>query len=389
MELRRALFTSNSKDEVRRSRGALKAVVAFALTFALCIVAGNIAGRRLPFLHAWFGDEDAPVLDDGRSYLAYIQGNTLDHVILYRDFGQSMDFARRADVLLLGNSRINLGFPHEVLERVAASADVRVFNLGMGYDESFRYPLDIIRRYDLRPRAVVVNADSVFFSSGSSHVASRLLSDRELTRDVWQDYKNVVETTLGFRAARILHRFIPRFCIAKSRSSLVFFRSYATGSWQWAAGPAVTKRVPITELTDGNEQLSDAEIQNALAFQREMQTRRTAIILTQVPYNKSSDQKLRQLAQLLDVPVIRPQLDNLATFDGSHLTAESAARFSTAFFDDFFSNSRIVAALPDKSQGDVAAEQRETIRAIHRTGSGSKEIPHTSRTATKAGLLVK
>lgn len=134
----------------------------------------------------------------------------------------------------------------------------------------------------------------------------------------------------------------------------------------------MTKRLPATELPDGDERLNNQEIQNALAFKREMESRGTAIILTQVPYVKSCDRKMRELAQLLAAPIVRPHLENLTTFDGSHLSPESAARFSTAFFADFFSNPEVVAALADKSNTRTAAKQREMIRIINQTESGSR-----------------
>jgi hypothetical protein len=331
----------------------LKATVTFALTLALCVGAGEFGGRRLPVMRAWFGNVAKPVPDPDKFFLAII-GDPLDHRILFHGFGPSIDYARRADVLLLGDSRVNFGFPDNVLQKVAAESDVHVFNLGFSAGERITFPLDIIRRFDLRPRVVVVNSDRFFFASAGSALAMHMLSHRSLTRDVWQDYKLVVESNIAFDLGLKFHQYVPRFYMAKMSPRLIFFRSHETGSWHWTAAQPITCSVPIA-INDLDELLNADERQNAIAFKREMDLRQTTIVLTDVPHNESCSRKLQQLADLLQAPIIIPRVDDLATIDTSHLTSDSATRFSTAFFAEFFGDPQVALALDGIPKMNIAA----------------------------------
>ena len=59
------------------------------------------------------------------------------------------------------------------------------------------------------------------------------------------------------------------------------------------------------------------------------------IILSIVPYGRFQTGHLDLLAQDLDVSVVYPRVSDLETFDGSHLSRESALRYGEEFWDVF------------------------------------------------------
>ncbi len=107
-------------------------------------------------------------LADDDYYLSSDIGGQVDHHVLY--FGldeKATAHLQAADVLFLGNSRVMYALRPQVLRPAFAALGLDYYGLGFGFREADRFPLAIIRRFDLRPRVVVVNADG-FFGGGLS-----------------------------------------------------------------------------------------------------------------------------------------------------------------------------------------------------------------------------
>jgi hypothetical protein len=60
---------------------------------------------------------------------------------------------------------------------------------------------------------------------------------------------------------------------------------------------------------------------------------RTCVVLTVVPYPATKSAEAKAIADALGLELTIPKLDDLRTFDGSHLDRPSAERWSKAFFD--------------------------------------------------------
>src|SRR5687767_851612 len=56
-------------------------------------------------------------------------GDELSQMVLYHDLGESIRHARRADILLVGDSRAQMGLHEEVIVPAANALGLRVFNL--------------------------------------------------------------------------------------------------------------------------------------------------------------------------------------------------------------------------------------------------------------------
>ncbi len=340
----------------------------FVTVLLLCVAVGEFASRRFTVLLPGRGDATVERPDPEHYVLASLH-TLLDHQILYHDFDHAIDAVRQADVLLLGNSRMNLAFPGDVLQDTAREHGVGIYNLGMGHDERVAFPLALIEKFDLRPKLVVVNADRHFFDSDSSSVAQRLMASNDFGNDAWQDWKEKSEASFGWDFRLAFHRYIPRFNIAKRRAEAAdVYRSLETGSWWWAPHhrPSPEHSIDIEEIT---ETLSDNERRNALEFKRAMDSRGVAIVLTQIPQREMCYVKLRELVELLDAPVVLPQLDGLKTADQSHLDAASAARFSSTFLSEFFERSTIRVALYGRDWRHLADQARnDPERDVQRQG---------------------
>ena len=153
-------FTSSSR------RRLLVATAAFAVTLAAVVAMGQVAGTQLArrFGLGRMVMEDLPPAyefpepDDW--YVAYDEFG-LDHYILYYGLDESIERARRADVLVVGNSQVGYAFPKNMLSRSDLETGFTFYNLGFGYDERSAFILALIEKHDLRPKFVIANATLV------------------------------------------------------------------------------------------------------------------------------------------------------------------------------------------------------------------------------------
>src|SRR5262249_42639470 len=76
--------------------------------------------------------------------------------------GAAVAHLRRAEVLVLGNSKAMFAFSTRATEDAFRRLGVPYYLLGFGYGESQLFPLALIKKYGLRPKALIINADPFF-----------------------------------------------------------------------------------------------------------------------------------------------------------------------------------------------------------------------------------
>jgi hypothetical protein len=292
----------------------------FGATFLALTLGGKWAVQHVDAL-AYARDAASVVhYPDSSWYVAFDGGPQLDHYVLYYGLGQSIAHARAADILILGNSRVQFGFPDRVLRAFEARHGVSIFSMGFGFVEAHPFPLAIIRKFDLRPKLVLVNADG-FFTDRESGFARAVRAT-----GWWNAAKQVWEADASARALPVLTRVFPSLVARHAHPYLL--RSSTTGAWlpmEWAHNDRPYVPSPFKE---GIEPLLPA----ARRFQEEMRERGAAMVLTCVPamYEWCTPTFVRALAARLGVPALLPRVEGLKLGDKSHLCPVSARRFSRA-----------------------------------------------------------
>ena len=170
--------TSSSSRRRRRDLAhlALAAWVALALMVASSLFAPEGAASADIVAHA----EPPP---SGAYYLAHDRGGHIDHHVLYH--GTDEGAAARlqaAEVLFLGNSRLMFALEPTTVRQFFAATRHPYYVLGFGHEEQDDFPLEIIRRRDLRPSLVVINADH-FFAAERSEWAAKVIDETDF--DAW------------------------------------------------------------------------------------------------------------------------------------------------------------------------------------------------------------
>jgi hypothetical protein len=266
--------------------------------------------------------------EDASYYLAHDRGGHVDHHVLYHGIDRlAMQHLRAARVLFLGNSRLMFALDRETLQRVFTELGLTYYVLGFGHQEQDDFPARIIDRHDLRPSAVIVNADG-FFWDGYSDWAAKTIEESDF--DAW---KLQVEAETTHLVRRRLHAIVPHYVDARSPvREFVIYRSRIDGTWFVATQFGQGTRF---EWPSGDRQTpSRRSLEAAEAFKRDVEARGARLILCLVPAPHASVHRARALSAHLGVPLVIPDIDALTTIDGSHLSRLSSRRFSEAFLEE-------------------------------------------------------
>ena len=307
-------------------------VVAFVASFLL-------TGRILPILPLRGGPfpriQRMPPFDQPRDDCFFVSsaGRDLSQMVLYHGLGASMDNARRADLLFLGNSRVPMGLREEVIVPAAEKLGLRAFSLACGHGEQLSFALELIRRHDLRPKVVVACGGPESFLPGMSRNARDSMA---MTR--WDAWKRWREDTAAWELQVRLHSRLPRidFLGQNLVSSWIVYRSERTGWWQAVREPTGHNPIGFRADWSGNERL----LPLARELHDELSARGARLVLTMTPYRDTWTGHIPFLAKELGVPAILPPLDGMTMSDESHLDRQSALRFSRIFW-------RELVALPE------------------------------------------
>ena len=243
------------------------------------------------------------------------------HMVLYHGLLGTASAMQRADVVLLGNSRVQFGFTEAQLVPFFEARGQRVYNLAFGFHEASDFPLGILQKHGVRPSLLIISDDNFFRARGSD--AARTAA----RTSAWAARRDVFETTSYRRLERLFHRWVPHWPTARYPNRWLLYRSIETGFWQMVDVP--DDRYAVTTSTIGHG-ASDETLARARRF-LEAVPEGVQVVLTIVPHRDAPIATARDLAAKLGLPFVYPELDGLTTIDHSHLSRESAQRFSEAF----------------------------------------------------------
>jgi len=256
-------------------------------------------------------------------YIAYCNGaNYADYEHGAFEFGlepSAKDFAKNADVLFLGNSRLQVAFSTAATSDWFSAASARYYLLGFSYGENVLFADGILCRIHPRARVYVINVDD-FFDRSETPPVKTILHDPEAqsryeTKRLWQKIHEPV-----------CKRF-PAIC----GNSAVIFRSRETGAYTKRTGNEQITPISYDEVV--NQDLVKSNTAAAIDFLSHLSVEPKCVILTMIPTVGTKIGNVNAIAKDLGVNFITPEIPaGLQTFDGSHLDRPSAERWSQAFF---------------------------------------------------------
>jgi hypothetical protein len=256
-------------------------------------------------------------------YIAYCDaGNYADyeHGAFWFDLEPSArDFARNADVLFLGNSRLQVGFSTAATADWFSRASARYYLLGFSYFENVLFTEELLSR--MRPDGVkvfVINVDDFF---------DRF--ETEPVKSIWHDSQAEGRYEAKRFWQQVQQSICKKFPVICS-NHIVTYRSRETGAYDMRTPRSIS---PVSYNEDVDQSVVDADTAAAIDFINRFAEGR-CVILTMVPSVETKIAKATAIAKGLGVKLVTPRpLESLQTKDGYHLDQPSAERWSQAFFD--------------------------------------------------------
>lgn len=237
---------------------------------------------------------------------------------------EAVDAVRHAQVLFLGDSRVQVGFSTRATADWFAGPSAKYYLLGFGSGENMIFADKLLHKLKPTAKVYVINAET-FFEQWLTRPMQEVTQDPQARK--WYETK---------RKWQIPHKLIcghvPELC----GHNFAVYRSLSTGAYEIkgifdADGQRFrNKRVTFDESIDREK--AKQFVETASEFLSRLPVNRECVILTAVPHVGTKIGTSKALADALGMKLIAPELDGLEIFDSSHLDKVSAQRWSAAFY---------------------------------------------------------
>jgi hypothetical protein len=230
------------------------------------------------------------------------------------------DSVRNADVLFLGNSRLQLAFSTVSTEQWFSANSARFYLMGFTYYENALFAGELLRRIHPHAKVYIINVDD-FFEKSETAPVKMVLHDPDARNE--------------YEAKRFWQRVHERICgafTALCGNRFVIFRSRDTGAYYTEGSEGHAEAVPVSYDSVVDQNLANINIAAAVDFLSRF-TQKECVILTMVPYVGTKIGTAEAIASGIGLKLVTPGIaQGLRTFDGYHLDQPSAQRWSQAFF---------------------------------------------------------
>jgi hypothetical protein len=231
----------------------------------------------------------------------------------------ALDFAGKADVLFLGNSRVQMAFSTRSTVEWSSAASISYYLMGFIAYENVTFTEEILGRIHPKATVYVINVDD-FFERFETIPMKTILHD--------PNARNLYEMKRRWQGA---HQSICTAFSALCGNNYAIFRSRETGVYTKKLNKTRPAQVSYDEVVGQDVVKNDTAA--AISFFSQQNVKRECVILTMVPTTGTKVGNAKAIAKALGMNLVVPEdVEGLQTFDGSHLDQPSAERWSRAFF---------------------------------------------------------
>jgi hypothetical protein len=299
-----------------------------------------ILGGACLYLGRQAGDHFAAISPAGQSfwyrdfagdYVTEIQ----DQELFFHNIGRSIDEVRQADIVILGSSLVSFALSADVIrERLEKPNSLRFYNMAFVGIASGEFSRQIIEKYHLHPRLLIINADD---GGGGGNFFSRNLT-RAFGADVrpipavqhgrMRAYDAVIRRNLRWRFEAATTELRRQIAPPKAGFIPSFDRSSESGAANMSSFPHFladgNPRVRMTRDPDCHT--TPEAIATARDFVRSV---RAPVVLTIVPNFHGCINQVREVAEAIGVETALPARTDYSSWDGGgHLDRNGAIDFT-------------------------------------------------------------
>lgn len=299
---------------------------------AFILVAG-VAGLAYRAVDRWWASIGCFARPPAGQFLAYCaapQFGDYEHGAYFFNLEpEAMARLKGSDVVFFGSSRGQLALSTNALSRFFSERKVSAYLAGFGFNEAGAFPLALIRKHDVRPKVVVVLADPFFRDWSSAHIRVTQAFRWRVVPEMYE----FVQKKLFIAAGALYCDLRPAAC---ATTQAIVYRSRDDGAWHPSnfdrAAKFVVGEQGVSNLTAG---MAAVDVDFAEKFIAATGVAKSCVVLSAAPSaSVNSDAYVAEIGKRLGVRVALPKVPDLTTFDGSHLTAESAERWSAAVLSE-------------------------------------------------------
>jgi hypothetical protein len=332
--------TSNSElpHVVARTRGKRPPGYPYrtyvAVLFSGIVLAGLFAGwvHYTALFPLWIIGCDGSEYSDDRYLATCTAGPFIEYERGALFLGMEADAVMhlsKADVLFVGNSRTQFAFSTEAIETYFEARGASYYLAGFPHGENDLFPAALIRKWDLRPKVIVVNTDE-FFTNYITPLAQKVVDDTWLTR---VEYR-LKRWSQGWHRKACAASGIVKRALCGHHDTV--FRSRRNGSWSIGGDTQDGDAGEVTFSQDSpGADLMREQVNNARSFKMLADQKGICLVLTTVPASGSLSAMGAAIARKIGAPYIKTSATGLSRFDSSHLNRKSAERWTTDFLQQF------------------------------------------------------
>lgn len=233
---------------------------------------------------------------------------------------------KRANVLFVGNSRMQFGLSSPAVNDWFSAYQLKYYLLGFSHDENHEFLRPLLQKIKPTAEMYVINVDKFFENKLTGPANSVMNESQSLNR-----YKQK-------RYWQKAHAIVCHMSNALCGNESSYIRNRANGAWRFKGAKLLARAQLIDRQVSNNLSVHAETVVEyegrARDFLATIPADPQCIVLTNVPNSDMSLGTARALAERLSLSFVAPELEGLATFDGSHLDPASAARWSAAFMEE-------------------------------------------------------
>jgi hypothetical protein len=258
-------------------------------------------------------------------YLAYCGGGNyadFEHGAFYFNLEPpALDYASKADVLVIGNSRLQVALSNDATADWFKSVSAQYYLLGFSYNENINFTEQLLRRMNSRASVFIINVDD-FFDRRETAAARSILHDPDAqSRYEWKHFSQALHQWVCGAVPSLCGQ---RFVIFRSRETGAYYRLPHEEPVSPQNAVSYDRKVDQAEVSDSTTRAIDFLKQFAKG---------KCVILTDTPYPQTKIGDAAAIASGAGLSLVSPELDGLSTSDGYHLDRPSADRWARAFLE--------------------------------------------------------
>jgi hypothetical protein len=312
-------FANNRQTHDLRRYLAVLLITMLAATVALCWW-GSRGGDH--FLALQEGDQDW-YRDFAGRHVAEIQ----DQEILYHNIGHSIEWARQADIIILGSSQVQFALDRDSLLKFGEKHHLKIYNMALVGVRSGEFLRQIIQRWNIRPKLWIINVDDYFIPFFSR---STDLTFGPMVRPIPALNESRVGGFVNVASRNLRWRF--EDWVVSVREGKVtpggMYRNIKTGEMDVSSDPKylAENNKPLAILRDQDCHATPEARQYGREFLTEIGGRALFML---VPHSQMCTLQAQELGASLGVEVLTSTETGFSTIDdGGHFDKKSSLKYT-------------------------------------------------------------